>query len=281
MTHEELKADLPLFALGSLDPEERSELERHLAEGCASCRGELDEWRRVVDVIPLGAEATEAPDLPDLKNRLLARSRGGEPSRVVPLRRWVAVPLAAAALAILTLAGVREVQRREDDAAALAERQRLERALADAKVEVDQLSSQLTSRESDLKSLRAALASAEQNLALLQSRGLQMVSLRQPAEAAPAEAHLLLSVPAGKGLLYAFDLGTVPSEKIYELWWITEGAGPVMAGLFRPDERGLGRIEAQLPAGVGRIQAAAVTVEPAAGVPKPTGPMVLVGEVKS
>jgi len=86
---------------------------------------------------------------------------------------------------------------------------------------------------------------------------------------------------ARKGLLYAFDLRPVPLDKIYELWWITEKEGPVMAGLFRPDERGIGRIDVDLPTGAGRIQAAAVTIEPAGGVPKPTGPMVLVGELKS
>jgi hypothetical protein len=33
-----------------------------------------------------------------------------------------------------------------------------------------------------------------------------------------------------------------------------------------------------VPADAGAIKAAAVTIEPAAGVPKPTGPMVLLGK---
>ena len=69
----------------------------------------------------------------------------------------------------------------------------------------------------------------------------------------------------------------MPSDKTYELWWITEKDGPVQAGLFKPDERGLGRIEATIPTDAGAIQAAAVTVEAAGGVPKPQGPMVLLG----
>jgi hypothetical protein len=45
--------------------------------------------------------------------------------------------------------------------------------------------------------------------------------------------------------------------------------------MFAPDQQGFGRLEMPLPTDVGIIQAAAVTIEPAAGVSKPTGPMVL------
>jgi len=278
MTHEEIRADLPLHALGSLDPDERRAIERHLAEGCDDCGRELDEWRRVVELIPLGAEAAEPPEL---KDRLLDRARPTQPERVVPLRRWLAVPLAAAAAALLAFGIVREARLGRERDSALAERTRLESALARAKTDLAELGEQLAAREQDIGRLRSALAAAEENLSLLQARGLQMVSLRQPADAVPAEAHMLLSGDARKGLLYAFDLRPVPLDKIYELWWITEKEGPVMAGLFRPDEHGIGRIDVDLPTGAGRIQAAAVTIEPAGGVPKPTGPMVLVGELKS
>ncbi len=49
--------------------------------------------------------------------------------------------------------------------------------------------------------------------------------------------------------------------------------------MFRPDQRGLGRVEAALPTDAGAIQAAAVTVEPAGGMPKPTGAILLLGQV--
>ena len=67
-----------------------------------------------------------------------------------------------------------------------------------------------------------------------------------------------MSAEAGRAIVYAFDLPAVPAGKTYELWWITEKAGPVNAGLFRPDTKGIGRVEASLPADYGVIKAAAV-----------------------
>jgi anti-sigma-K factor RskA len=53
--------------------------------------------------------------------------------------------------------------------------------------------------------------------------------------------------------------------------------GAVRAGIFHPDEHGLGRVDATVPADAGALQAAAVTLESAGGVPTPQGPMVLLG----
>src|SRR5262245_38535493 len=113
MTHEDIRADLSLFALDSLDPDERRVIEEHLAAGCDSCQGELAIWREVVGAVALvGQDA--AP--PDLKPALLQRLRPTSTSpKVVPLRRWsVIVPLAAAAIAVFTLALVREAGMRRD-----------------------------------------------------------------------------------------------------------------------------------------------------------------------
>jgi anti-sigma-K factor RskA len=88
---------------------------------------------------------------------------------------------------------------------------------------------------------------------------------------------MLVNAGERRALLHVFGVPPLPEEKVYELWWITEKSGPVEAGLFRPDEAGLSQIRAVLPADLGNIQAAAVTVEPAGGVPKPTGPIVLYG----
>ena len=55
--------------------------------------------------------------------------------------------------------------------------------------------------------------------------------------------------------------------------------GPINAGAFQPDPKGNGQVLLPpLEPGV-KPKAFAVTVEPAGGVPKPTGAMVLVGAV--
>jgi anti-sigma-K factor RskA len=137
----------------------------------------------------------------------------------------------------------------------------------------------LAKRETDIDSLRAALGAARETLAVVRARGLRMVTLEQTPDAPPANAHLLFSETERKAIFYAFDLPPVEAGKTYELWWITEKEGPLQAGLFVPDQRGLGQVEAVLPVDAGAVQAAAVTIEPAGGLPKPTGPMVLLGKL--
>lgn len=75
-------------------------------------------------------------------------------------------------------------------------------------------------------------------------------------------------------IFYAFGLPALGPERTYQLWTI--GAqGPVSAGTFEVDELGEAAVTiAQVPSPES-IQAWAVTVEPAGGVPQPTGPMVI------
>jgi len=275
MTHEEIQAELSSFALGALDADDRREVEQHLAGGCAACEREMAGWQEVVGLMALSSE-DQAP--PDLKPALLQRlPRRRTAIRALPRRTWM--PLAAAAMALLVLGVVHEAGVRDE----LAQQRQLVASLrtevATAHDSLDHLTAQLAAKENDLGALRTALAAAQESLAIVQAPGLQLVRLKETAKAPPAEGHVLLSAETRRALFYAFDLPPVPADKTYELWWITEKEGPVNAGVFVPDQKGLGRIESALPQQAGTIQAAAVTIEPTGGVPKPTGPMVLIGNV--
>ncbi len=57
--HEEIRNDLPAYAIGALEEDERVEVERHL-EGCAVCRAELDELVEAAGVL-LDAEGPPRP----------------------------------------------------------------------------------------------------------------------------------------------------------------------------------------------------------------------------
>lgn len=103
-------------------------------------------------------------------------------------------------------------------------------------------------------------------------------------ELSPATAH---PVPHGKAfynrdkglLFYTTNLHSLPSDHTYELWLIPTVGNPVNIGIFNTDTRGNGQvILTSLPQGL-TAKAFAVTIEPAGGVPAPSGPMVLVGPV--
>jgi anti-sigma-K factor RskA len=282
MTHDEIQADLSAFALGALDPDEQREVEQHLAGGCVACQRELAAWREVVGIMPL---ATAEADAPNLKLALLqqlqpsARAAQVLPRPRRPSRLIAALPLAVAALALLVFGVVRdtlmrgEVERQQQLVAGLRSK------LDEADGSLQRLTTQLAAKEKDVASLRAALAAAEESLTIVRTPGLQLVYLKEAPKAPPAEAHVLISRDTHRALFYAFDLPPPPADKVYELWWITEKEGPVNAGLFAPNPQGVGRVDTTVPPDAGAIQAAAVTVEPAGGVPKPTGPMVLLGNV--
>jgi len=87
--------------------------------------------------------------------------------------------------------------------------------------------------------------------------------------------------PREEGLVLASALA--PQEgKDYQLWLI-RGDRKISAGLLPSDKTGLptlARISHDLLAG-GVPDAFAITIEPAGGMPQPTGPIVLVGKVRA
>jgi anti-sigma-K factor RskA len=280
-TRDDIRDDLPLYALGSLEPEERAAVESALAAD-PSLAAELREWTELVGLMALdapdaGTGAAEAP--PHLRGRLLARVHATPAPVAKVARRRISwqVPLAAAAALLLATLGYREIGFRAERARTGETLAALQRALSAREGELATANATLAKQERDVAGLRAALAAAEESIAIVQQRGLTLVSLKETKDSPPAEAHILLSPPSGRALFYAFGLPKVPDDKVYELWWITEKEGPVRAALFQPDAQGVGRVEATMPEGVGALQAAAVTVEVAGGVPKPQGQMVLLG----
>ena len=52
MADERYSEDLPLYALGALQGEERKRLEEQLAEGSESLDAELESWRSAVALLP-------------------------------------------------------------------------------------------------------------------------------------------------------------------------------------------------------------------------------------
>jgi len=285
-TRDEIREDLPLYALGTLDAEERAAVDAALA-GDAGLAAELREWGELVGLLAL-----EAPDAapPDLRAKLLARverdaavvppTSAGAARSTVARRRlggWT-LPFGAAAAALLAIAGYREIGFRAERVRIAETIVGLQRGLAAAQGDVAKLSVSLAQSQRDSESLRVALARAEEALSVVQQPDLQMIALKETKDSPPAAGHVLLSPPAGKAVFFAFDLPPAPADKVYELWWITEKNGPVRAAIFQSDAAGIGRVEATMPSDAGALQAAAVTVETAGGVAKPQGPMVLLGE---
>ena len=68
MTHDELEAAVPLYAVGALERAERQALEAHLLSGCIPCRTTLKEYQSVAMMLPFRLNITPPPRT--LKNRM-------------------------------------------------------------------------------------------------------------------------------------------------------------------------------------------------------------------
>ena len=66
--------------------------------------------------------------------------------------------------------------------------------------------------------------------------------------------------------------------KAYQLWAIAGGNAPVSAGVFTVDAAGTGSLAVRPLPGVAVVNAFAVTLEPAGGLPAPSGEMYLLGK---
>ena len=243
MTCQELQGMFELYALGVLEPEEKGEIDVHLARGCGTCSQAL------AGALALNAGIfTLAPPVKPrgrLKRRLLT-SVGVH----YPGWGWVWALGAVCLLLVAAWLGVEERSRTFELADA-------RRALLESNGERDRLTQALQFL-SDPQTRPASFG-----------RG----------QTAPPRGYVFLHPQMGV-LLIASNLPAAGAGKTYEMWVIPKGGAPQPAGLFQSDgARGLHILSG--PVDVSAIGTVAVTIEPAAGSSTPTMPIIIAAPVGS
>jgi len=250
--HEQYAEDLALYALGCLEGDERSSLEKHLEE-CASCRRELEQLRGDAALLALTASGPRPPAR--AKTRLIDAMAKEPRTRPARLRTqwWAALGWLAAAVMIVVVTTVwkQNVRLKSSvvQSAGMLERQR---------IELEQ-----TRRIAEL--LKASDAISYEVLP---------VKLKTP----PPPAGKVIYSRQQNGLVFvASNLRALPSESAYELWLVPTQGAPIPAGVFKPDSHGGAVvINPPLPAGV-EAKAFAITIEPEGGSKTPTPPIIMMG----
>jgi anti-sigma-K factor RskA len=263
MTHDELRELTGAYSLGVLDESERRELEAHLAT-CATCAEELRGFRAVAQGLALAVEQHDPPAR--LRERVLAVT-GAQQGRVMPARQassspgvlWLAVAASIAAIALGLYAMALRTR-----VSALDEQLRA-------------VSARTADTEQQLAALRAESARTRLTTAILASSDARPVQLASPTGAA-ASGRAFWS--PSRGLVFtAAGLPSLPAGRAYQLWIIPPGGAPVGMGLLPAETTPA--MAVATPPGVTRVATVAVSVEPAGGVPAPTGPIVLAGSVSN
>ena len=271
MSHEQLLELCPIHALGALDGEELRELEAHLESGCEMCQQHIREYTELLAVLP--EALPNVPLSPALKSRLMDQiEKGSARGRVVdfktpgsaargegPVKTFAWLPWACAAAAGIALV------------VSLWNLSNLNRELSGQRSQLSQQRQQIQELQSQLnqeKAVTAFLSDPEARVTMLAGTG------KSPRSA----GKILWNPKDKKALFYASRLPVPPAGKTYQLWIIAENK-PFDAGIFSVNEAGSGFLKIDSLASAEKAQKFAVTLEPAGGVPQPTGEMRLLGSV--
>ena len=277
--HPTREEDFDLYVLGALEGDEKQAIESHLAT-CADCARKLASARGRVAAISFAAPRVEPSS--GVKDRLLrqvraesqAPSRAAAESAKVPVRgtgrefappepprgiagRWLFAILAPACVALL-IATV--ILWREND--------RLTGQLASLGVSVDKSTKELADLQKQLEYARTVSH-------LLEARDTITVSLAPKPGMADGAVKVMYNGKMGL-LMYDGWIAPSPDDKSYQLWVVPMDGKPISAGVFNPATSDMAHWMSKVPEGIAP-KMFAITLEPAGGMPQPTGPMVLVG----
>jgi hypothetical protein len=233
--------DFEFYALGLLEPAEKTEMDEHLRTGCATCYAALKNALAVNAILMSWAPDVVPPAR--LKRRVLA-SVGVHPMSW----SWLA---ALAASCILMVALWLSVQERSRSA-----------ELAQARHTLIEVSSQ-----------RDRLMQA---LSFLDDPSTVPVSFGK-GKPIPPHGNVFVSSRLGV-LLIAANLPAAQAGKTYEMWVIPKGGAPRPAGLFQ-SQGGTAMHILSGPVDLATLGAVAVTLEPEAGSSAPTSTPIIVAPV--
>ena len=242
MVHEDYKEMIPARALSALDAAEARALNDHLSE-CDECRMELQEWEATAAAIAVSSKPMEPS--PEVRERLLNEIRKElTVPQVIPFRSatrniWKASfsAVAAAIIGTVLIVGLVTLWREN-------------------------------------RAMKEELARAQEFLQLVNTPGSRVTELKGTDVGAGATAKLVYD-NNGRAMLMADKLPGVPEGKAYQLWFIVGNNPPMPGKTFVPDNAGQGVLKDQMPHAALSSAVFAITMEPAGGVPAPTGAIYL------
>jgi anti-sigma-K factor RskA len=258
--HEPFTEWAALYAMGTLDGEELTQFETHLATGCLACTSILSELSEVVATLAWAAPAVSPR--PALREELLARVRTAPAPPVpappslgmtrLPAWVWWHRALWAGRVAVAGLVGV------------------LGLALYDAQIQLGKqrvVNHQLTEELAQERALTTLVAHTDTLVAAL--TGPQPTTL-------PAGGWIVWSPSKHQGFMVVHFLPALPVGKTYQLWAIA-GQQTLSARVFQVDT--VGHTALMVSVAVAHPDRFAITVEPAGGVAVPSGPVMLHGHL--
>ncbi|HEY8459050.1 MAG TPA: anti-sigma factor [Blastocatellia bacterium] len=271
MTWDEVKEIAPLYVIGALDEQTAREVEASLHSATPEQRRDVARWRDVAALLPQ-ALPLQTP-AGHVRERLL--SRIAEESQQTPIE--IAVEESTlkekaeqAENKVLPLAQPRRAESRAARWMLIAATALLAFSAGYFYKQKTDLARQLyvlSQERNNLSSELAQLRRQVDDIVSPRTRVIAMVGEETPQ----ANAKVVWDMEAQQWVIYIFDLPAPPSDKDYQLWYVTKNA-KISAAVFRTDSTGRTVLKLTLPPdALAGLAATAVTLEPRGGSPQPTG----------
>jgi len=261
------------YALGALDPPERTALEAHLATGCAECAKSVAEARWLVSQLAYLAPEAATSDI--LTGRLMhtvrseAKSQSsspvvtGVPTTPFGIPYWLSAGIAA--LLLLTLYFAWDAHRLKEELRASNERNQQSAQL------VASAEGEYAATQQKLAAMEAQMAKMHRENAILTDPASVKIMLAAQKIQAP---QMMAMWHAKYGIVLTGQKVPMPSgNRVLQLWLIPKAPGgkPMPAMTVRPDADGnFVILVANPPVAGSDTKALAITEEPAGGSAAPT-----------
>jgi outer membrane murein-binding lipoprotein Lpp len=141
----------------------------------------------------------------------------------------------------------------------------------------NELRRQTDELNSRIAQLEVQLAGQRTEIATLTSAGVRVVDLAGQGNNVQASGRIFWNQGEKRWRFYVRGLPPAPADKDYQLWFVPKAGNPVSARVFDTDSDGSYEVEIPVPDNAGELKAAAVTTEPAGGLPLPSGAFALLG----
>lgn len=257
MAHKpEYEDQIALYSLGLLEGEELREIRDHIAEGCDICTGLLKDSDTVFTSLPFCLD--DEPLSKDVEKLVFDRIEDRKPLREeTPLFNfwknlspvWLSLGTAVS-LALIIFLVVSNIS----------------------------LRNRLQLQETNLSELEAKLVKEKEMMKYVTNPNVDLVNLGSKMPDVDASGKLLWDKDTDRGLFLVSNIPVPEKGKTYQLWAIEDGK-PVSMGVFDVDKEGKSMMEIKLMPEPARSMQFAVTLEPAGGMPQPTGEMYLYGSL--
>jgi len=250
LSHETIQELLAGYALGALPKPERDAVRAHL-ETCSECRELYQADRLTVNLLPRAVEPVEPSA--EAKHKLLARvdadlaQEQAQPAAPLPARRAAPAPGKTA-----------------------------RRPLFARPLFAFAIVAALVALAVGGWWYWTSTAPQRQIAAILADPNVQKVALAGTKDAPGAQAEIYMVPGTQQAVLVVSGLTPLAADKGYQFWFI-KGQDPQPSDVFTVNADGTRTVLVKSSAPVQDYNAWGVTIEPRAGVDKPTGPLVILG----